>query len=745
MIVEFFGPPGAGKTTLARALLRRLQERGYATEIALTLRPLKSTIVDPGGFGHALGRMVQAIVDIVTMALHPISHKAPFSIAAGLIQILPPKNLVWFIRVSQYILRLSNIWHRTSSTNPIVIYDQAFIQAVCSLAVFNRSIDDAAFLRALQLIPRSDMAIHVKIGKDEQRSRLRNRLRNEPMMARLLEASQTTNLQFSPVIERASAVLEQRGQPVVVVQFEDLSSIDRVVDEIEQEIVARLSNHPVAPRREVSDTAQDGEKILVCESGIQSAPFPLLPMGSSPQPSPATDRLIGKKDRFAQASIWALLTYVGGAGLTCAVQFVIARMLRAEGYGIYSYVWAWVSLLSYGATLGFIAFVLRFASAYRASEQWSLMYGSIRFAVSRSLAAALAASGIGLLIVWLRWDHLEPKFAASMAIGIATIPLITLHLVGSSIVRVFGGFIAAILPERVFRDGLLLVIIGLTVWGSLWPLDARVVLVGSFISSAATLAFVAYAVFRRWPEQIRKIQPAYLPHEWWIFAFPVMIMMGLEIVMTRTGVLVLGWSGKIAEAGLFALAFNLAMLVQLSRVAVSLYFSPMASELHARGDLAELQNLFARATLMSLAGAAVLAVPVLVLTAPLLRLFGSDFTHATSIAQTLVIGQFLAAAAGPQQNLLMMTGHERSAAAIMLAFAALTIVGCEIAIIEYGAIGAAVVTSATLLAWNVTMAIHIERCLGIRPGLVLAFTKLWTRRHETIVPAKSSKLPTQQA
>jgi O-antigen/teichoic acid export membrane protein/thymidylate kinase len=737
MIVEFFGPPGAGKTTLANALLRRLRERGHTTEIALVHQPDKLSSFDLGGFGYALVRIGKAVAAVLTMVLHPTTHKNTFRLVASLVRILPPKNLIWYVRVSQYMLRLSHTWRRASNIDPVIIFDQGFIQAVCSLAVFSRSIDETAFLRALNVVPKPDIVICIKIEREAQLIRLHRRQRREPIMARLFEASPATNLQFNPVIERVSAWLQEHGHSVIIFQAE-FSSIDGVIDEIVRTITSKLGSNSGAIARGITESAQAGEPCMICDSGIQTATFPLLRAATSAL-SITGGSLDEKSDDLARASFLGLLTYVGGAGLTSAVQLLVARLLRAEAYGVYSYVWAWVSLLSYGATLGFVAFVLRFTSAYRASEQWPLMYGSIRFAVSRSLAAALMASGVGLLIVWLWSDHLGPQLASSMAIGIVTIPPITLHLVGASIVRVFGGFVAAIFPERVLRDGLLLAIMAFAAWGTSWPPDARIVLAGALISTAAALAFIIYAAFTLWPEQIKRVDPIYLPRQWWAFAFPVMAMMALEIVMTRTGVLVLGWSRRISEAGVFALAFNLAMLIQLSRAAVSIYFSPSASETHQRGDLVGLSSLFARATVLSLAGGAILALPVLLFAGPMLRLFGQDFAGAVHIVQILVIGQLIAAAAGPQQNLLVMTGHERSTAAIMLVFAVLMVAGCAIATAHDGAIGAAIATSGALVAWNVTMAIHVERCLGIKPGLMLAFTALLTRRGETTWQANSKR------
>ena len=41
MIIEAFGPPGAGKTTFSRALAQRLRQRGYTVDLILFPR-LKS-------------------------------------------------------------------------------------------------------------------------------------------------------------------------------------------------------------------------------------------------------------------------------------------------------------------------------------------------------------------------------------------------------------------------------------------------------------------------------------------------------------------------------------------------------------------------------------------------------------------------------------------------------------------------------------------------------------------------------
>ena len=82
--------------------------------------------------------------------------------------------------------------------------------------------------------------------------------------------------------------------------------------------------------------------------------------------------------------------------------------------------------------------------------------------------------------------------------------------------------------------------------------------------------------------------------------------------------------------------------------------------------------------------------------------------------------QIFAAATGPQQNLLTMTGHERAAATIMVIGAATNIFGCAIGIALFGAIGAAVATAATNVMWNTAMAIYIHKRVNVTAGLLFA-------------------------
>jgi O-antigen/teichoic acid export membrane protein len=427
--------------------------------------------------------------------------------------------------------------------------------------------------------------------------------------------------------------------------------------------------------------------------------------------------------------MFALLVYIGGAGLTSMAQFGIARMVGATSYGIYSYALAWSTVLATISTLGFNVSLLRFVPAYRAAGRLDLARGFINFAVCWSLSAALLAGLAGAaLIILLPSQQLAQEFQMAMLLAMAAVPMITAYALGATLVRAFGGVVSALLPERVARDGLLLALLGGAAFSGQWTLNAQLAMMAVVTSSAVTAGLVFLTAMKLRPVALRNTEASYTGRLWWSAIPPTVLITGLDVFISRTGVMLLGWADKVREAGIFALGVNVALLVGLSSVAVSTMFSPTAADLHARQDHPSLQRLFSRAAVLSFSGALALAVPLLLVIDPLLGWFGKDFAVGAPIARILIIGYLCSAFCGPQLNLLTMTGHEWAAAATMVSGAVANVAACTVGIALDGSIGAAVGFTLTLVVWNMAMAVYIRRRLNIVPGLIFAASTLRTRQ-----------------
>jgi O-antigen/teichoic acid export membrane protein len=706
MIIEAFGPPGAGKTTFSRALAQRLRDRGHRVDLALEIPRPQSNLLNCGGFIPALLRVTHAIFVTISIFCRPVANARGLRLAHDLLRLMPPNNPVWRIRLSQYILRLSCVWGGAHKPDHIVLLDQGFVQAVISLALFSRA-DKKTIARAVSMRTRSDLLIRFDAPKELLEQRLHERVRQATFAERWFEPDVHTFLEAKPITDYVGSLLATEHQRVICINSLDPNLMLRALDLVEEEICIKMGIDGTARSRPDPEHHSLGS----CTGELARAPSAPENIGTSTvQSEPELAQ------RLANASLWAFIIYVGGAGLTCLAQLVVARKIGAPSYGIYSYVSAWTTLLSYIAALGFNMVLLRFLAAYCATEQWSLARGIIRFAFGRSFLVAMVIAICGSATVLSFADG----FPHELAIGMAMVPLVTLYVLGSATVRALGGVISAIAPERLVRDGLMVALVVSAGMLSATPVGATTVLTALMVSSAVTAAILGLTLRKLWPPQLRSAVPAYAPGDWWQLAFPVMIMIGVDVLISRAGVFLLGWTGDTRAAGIFALGLNLALFLVLPRMAVATFFSPTVSRLHVHQNETALQSLFARATVLSLAGTIALALPLLFLTEPLLLLFGHDFDETAPIAQILVFGQIFAAATGPQLHLLTMTGHERAATAIMVVGAIINVVACAIGIALFGTIGAAVATAATNVIWNAAMAIYIYKRLNMIPGLLLA-------------------------
>lgn len=699
MIIETFGPPGAGKTTFSRALAQRLRDRGYKVDHVFALPHLGSNLLNSGGFVSALLRVAYAVFLTVAVLCRPFANARGLRLARDLLRLMPPKNPIWWIRLSQYIMRFSCVWQDSHKPDHIVLFDEGFVQAVCTLALFSRA-DENAIAHAIGMRTQPDLLIRFDAPKELLEQRLHERTHAKPFAEKWFEPDVPTFLRAKPITDYVGSLLAAEDERMICIHSLDPGLMLKALDLVEAEVSimfsgcrtsrptpAGLTQAPAAPQTSRIATAQPQSELT---------------------------------ERLASASLWSFLVYIAGAGLTCLAQLLIARTIGAASYGIYSYVLAWIMLLAYVATLGFNTVLLRFVPAYGAKEQWSLTRGVIQYAFGRSLLVGIAIALFGLAIVLSLASHFQYEMTVSLSIGMATIPLIALYVLGSAAVRALGGVISAIAPERLVRDSVTIALVLLAATLSTTSIGAATVLMALMASSAVTAGIVGLSLRKLWPSQLQSAEPAYAPEQWWHLAVPVMIMTGVEVLMSRAGVLLLGWIGDNRAAGIYALGLNLALVLVLPRMAVGTFFSPNVSKLHARHNDAALQRLFARATVLSLAGTIALALPLLLLTEPVLRFFGEEFVATVPIAQILIVGQIFAAATGPQQNLLTMTGHERAAATIMVIGATMTIVGCAIGIALFGAIGAAVATAATNVIWNTAMAIYIYKRVNVTAGLLFA-------------------------
>jgi thymidylate kinase len=249
MIVELFGPPGAGKTTFARALAARLRERGHTLDLILSHRPGERSPNETSSasapstqqIASTIGRLIRPFSEILTLARHPSTISQDVGTAFTLIKILPPSSTLWFLRLAQYLSRLSRAWFQASNAGHIVLFDQAFVQAVCSLVLLCGAVDERLISDALDVIPKSDLLVRLQAPTEILETRLLDRQHLGSRFERLLEFDLATNLKSLAVVDCLSELLLKRGRKIMNAASLDQHSLNEAVEQVEKQITAQFS------------------------------------------------------------------------------------------------------------------------------------------------------------------------------------------------------------------------------------------------------------------------------------------------------------------------------------------------------------------------------------------------------------------------------------------------------------------------------------------------------------------------
>ena len=256
MIIEVFGPPAAGKTTFVAALATALRERGHVVETMISSRPAEAEEAPHAGdatglvMPAVLTRVIRPFAEVLKLARHP-SASSPGQ-TAELMRLMPPKSPIWFVRVAQYLLRLNTTWQRAAHKVYIVLFDQAYVQAVCSLILLGRPADDALVMRLLDKIPHPDLLIQLEAPKSVLETRLRDRCRDQSVMERFFEFDLTTNLDSIRVIEDLDRLVARRGWPMIRACSLDQQLLAQSIAMIEA-ICVHSTNRPALQTKSVSN------------------------------------------------------------------------------------------------------------------------------------------------------------------------------------------------------------------------------------------------------------------------------------------------------------------------------------------------------------------------------------------------------------------------------------------------------------------------------------------------------------
>jgi len=425
----------------------------------------------------------------------------------------------------------------------------------------------------------------------------------------------------------------------------------------------------------------------------------------------------GLRAQLLRGGVGSVAVKIVATGLSFAVAVVLARLLGPEGYGIYAYAFALVSILAIPAQFGLPNLVIRETAKAQAREDWGLMRGLWRWATGMAGAISIALALIAGIAAWIFADHFDEAQLATFAWGLLLIPLIALGNLRGAALRGLRKVVAGQLPESVLRPGLLVlaVLAAAWFWGAeaLGPAHAMAL---HAVAAAAAFAVGAWMLMQARPSETRAAAtaPVYQARTWAAAAVPLALLMGMQMINQHTDILMLGLFRPAEEVGIYRVVVQGGLLVVFGLQAVNMVVAPQFARLHSLGDKVSLQRVATLSARAALAIALPVALAFVLFGEQILGwVFGPAFAPGDIALAIIAVGQLVNAGVGSVGYLLNMTGHERDTARGVAIAASCNVILNLILIPPLGMNGAAIATALTFLIWNAILWKDAARRLGI--------------------------------
>ncbi|WP_274426490.1 oligosaccharide flippase family protein [Chelativorans sp. YIM 93263] len=427
----------------------------------------------------------------------------------------------------------------------------------------------------------------------------------------------------------------------------------------------------------------------------------------------------GLRGQLMRGGVGSVAVKIASTLLNVLMAIVLARLLGVEGFGVYSFVFAVVTIMAIPAQMGLPNLVVRETAKAQADGRWDVMKGLWRWASLLALAISLTLIVAGVLAAWVFSERFSPTQLAVFYWGLALVPLIALGNLRGAALRGLRHVVRGQLPEFVLRPAVFIVLV----------LTAHLGMVGRTLTASnammlhAAASLVAFAIGAA---MLMRARPAELITErrettcwrpWLASTLPLAMVEGMHIINQNIGILALGVFANAEHVGLFRVSLQGATMVTIGLTAINLVVGPHFARFHARQDTERLQMLTTLSARAALAIAVLITLVFILFGREILRvLFGSEFEPAYPALIIVSLAQLANAYTGSVGSLLIMSGNERSVIAGLIKSASLNIISMPILIHLWGVNGAALSMSIAIIYLNANFIFSASKKLKITIG-----------------------------
>ena len=427
------------------------------------------------------------------------------------------------------------------------------------------------------------------------------------------------------------------------------------------------------------------------------------------------------KQRLIRGAAGTLGLRLAATGLNFLTGILLARLLGASGFGVYTYAFTWTQLLTIGATLGLDKLIVREVAIYKTKSAWGLMRGLIHWTnwVALTMSVALVLGAIG--VAWsLNMPANSEQFIV-FCVAMLLIPIETLRNIRLGAMRGLHKIVMGLVPEWIYAPLLLLILTGcayLLLGGSL---TAPLVALIRVFAATITLVIGVKLLQQILPSAAKETPPEYQAKKWLYSALPFMFIGSMFMIKSRSDILMLGVLQSAEAVGIYFAVSRGAQLLDFIPNAANAVLEPNIASLYTEGKIEQIQRIMIKSSRTVFFTSLPIIIGLIGFGYWYLSLFGKEFTQGNMALIILCVGQLTNVTAGSVGLLLNMTGNERYTLISRGGSTILNVVLNALLIPKWGLEGAAIATASSTILLNLENTIWARKKLGIH---CTAFGKL---------------------
>lgn len=420
---------------------------------------------------------------------------------------------------------------------------------------------------------------------------------------------------------------------------------------------------------------------------------------------------------IAKGTALAFALKVMGAGLAFGFNVALARLLGAEGSGLFFLALSFTTIGSVVGRIGLDSTLLRFTARYATDNDWE----KVRSVNSAGKRLAIITSSILALFGFILAEWLAENIFGKSELAeplkwmsLALLPFAVLNLQAESLKGLKK------IKEAMLIQGIGIPLIGLII---IWPLTNKVGVEGAALSYLIATIIVAISGSLIW-NNLKRIKEAKKNKHNKLEILESCKPLFISSLMNRA---ILPWSplfllgiwASATEVGIFGAASRVSLLISFLLVTINNVIAPKFAEFYAKNDIKGLGSIARKSAGFITMLASPLFIFLFIFSEWTMKLFGEEFSAGSTILTILIVGQLISSICGSVGYLLIMTGNEKDYRNITIASAIIQTTLILILAPLYGGIGAAVATTIALATVNISSVILVKKRLNIYaiPGL----------------------------